>query len=259
MKEIDGAPDNRRPLAGQEDLNRGDSVALSPPPGDIVTSGKDTSIIEVRSRCAEGEVINIVLGIELEGQSNVSQDSVENALVYPSVRALIDWGIGGTKFRAECDYLLGTQLSIAAENIRVGARYLKNSPPWQPVAEAQAPTFRCAAAFSYGASGRNSNSARLTELVQVETPQSPPVRIQIPQYAISFTILPVDDSIVQADVFGFGTSYFVRYNVGVPISNVGQHNVENTFPIFNGARFIEITNQNEEGPLYAFVIFGLAL
>lgn len=261
MKKVDGAPDNRRPLAGQADLSRGNSLILEPPTADIVTTGKDSTIIEVRSRCAEGEIINIMLGLELNKQSNTSQANVVDEAIYPSVRALLRWGCGGVKFTAECDFLLGTQLAIPAENISVGARYLKNTIPWDPVSDATYPTFVVSATAAYGGIGRNSNPARFTELVQIEDPAGVS-RIQIPQFAISYSVLPVANGLVDVSQVGFGTSYNVDYHLSeaatVPLRNTNR-NVENSVPIFNGARFLDVTNRNSEGPLFAFVIFGLAL
>jgi hypothetical protein len=207
----------------------------------------------------------VVLGIELEGQSNLSQASLENSFVYPSVRAVIDWGIGGTSYSAELDYLLGTQICVCAETIRVGAKYMKNTLPWAPVTEQHAPRFRVSAAFAYGGNGHNSNPARLTELVQVD-PNGQFVQntqtIQIPQYAVSMTALVVSGEFI-ADVFGFGSNYAVRwipYAAGNPPIDDTMRVTENSFPLFSGARYITVTNASAEGVgLIAFIIFGMAL
>lgn len=244
------------------DLNRGNSIVLKPPAGDIAV-GPDTSIIEVRTQCGGAQVINCMLGLELEGQSNLSQSSLEeSAFVYPSVRATLKWGIGGTSFSAECDYMMGTQLSICAENFRVGAKYMKNTRPWAPESEPLAPNFRCSAGVGYNNTARNSNPARLTELVQIPL-GGDPIFVQIPQFALSMTSYSVVGE-MRVEIIGFGGNYNVVYTTdlgeGTPVNNNGQYNVENAVPFFNGARFLKCSNNNvEPSDTIAFIIFGLSL
>lgn len=244
------------PLDRAPDPNRGNSG------GDLVCPGKQTTVVEVKSYSAPGYMLSVVLGIQAVAPKC---DHVkiacahEDVFVLPMVRACISWGIGNASFEAECDYLNGTQVSVAAENIRVDARYLQFTRPWIKGDGLQVqPTYRVSAGFAYSSVGRNSNSARLTELAQIETPGESCI-ISIPDFAISMTILPVDASSVRADVFGFGRLYKTQYNVTGPLSNVGQNNVENALPLFNGAKFVEVTNTNQAGPAFAFVVFGLAL
>jgi hypothetical protein len=250
------------PLDGLKPLNRGNSIVLTPPTANIDPAvGVDHTVCAAQSQCdVTAQVIGVMLGIELEGQSNLSQDSLQAAFVYPSVRAIVDWGIGGTSFRAELDYLQGTQLSICAENIRIGAKYMKNTLPWNQSVETNAPSFRVSAGFGYNGIGRNSNPARLTELVQIEQQNDTQI-VQIPQFAVSMTALVVDGG-MSAQVYGFGSSYSIAWD---PIGenqavNDVQYNVENAFPLFNGARYVEVTNISDQGsPLIAFIIFGLSL
>lgn len=234
---------------------RGFSRRLDPPSEDIGT-GHLVQIFDTGTgnTCVVGELLCVTLGIEVEGNDG-SDTGLVDAFVYPSVRAHLRWGLGAATFRARCDWRRGTQLSICGETMTVFAEYRKNSLPWAPVPEPDAPIFEVSAGVGYGNVGRNSNPATLTELVQILTPQSTQ-RIQIPPFATSFNVFPVNGGSGSARVFGFGSSYFVEYAIPAPPN---PYSVENAFPLFNGARFLEIMNTESVEPFMAFVVFGLAL
>jgi hypothetical protein len=206
-------------------------------------------------------MLSVVLGLKLKPDNESECSLSPDVLFWPRVRALLTFGIGGTTFEAETDFLLGTVLAVPAENVEIDAEYCLVSPPWLPPidpCDVKLPVFEVSAGFSYGATGHNSNPARLTEMVMLER-AGDAARIQIPQFAISFNIQPIQGGLLDARVFGFSQALSVPINIVSPLSNLAQHDMESAFPIANGERYIEITNLNPAGPLFAYVIFGLAL
>jgi hypothetical protein len=200
-----------------------------------------------------GEDISVVLGLTVEGDD---EDFLVDAPVDSLVRACVTWGLGSAEFRAELDWMNGTILTVPAEQINVRASYKREMLGSDP---GPCPVFCLAAGFAYGRVGKNSNPARLTELVQLDAPGDSK-QIRIPNFATSFTVVLVEPSTsAQLDVYGFGTGYSNRIMITSPMSNVGQFDVENAFPIRNGARFVKVTNVNTTGELIAYVIFGLSL
>ena len=255
----------KRVLDEQTDENRGSGVELPPPPGILseavpVIEGSGRSIINITSGCAPGEDLTVAFGLELSGEPNTSQADVAAQFKYTAVRADLQWGIGDAQFKARCDVLMGTQLSITAENLRVQVRYLKATNPFSPALDPTFPTFRVNAAVGYNGVGRNSNPARFTELVQLQQEGST-VRVQIPQFAISYSAIPINDTLVTTRQIGFGTSYGVNYNLATaetnPLTN-RQDNTESALPIANGSRYVEVTRVGV-GAGFCFLVFGLSL
>lgn len=252
-----------RPLTNRPDRNRG-GIVNGIRPNDVVTIVQSTA-----PDCCEripGETIAVTLNVELSREDNESECQLEDDCFLAMLRARITWGSGGATFSAECDWLNGTQLCIPTENIRVDCTYLPRSlsclePECGGRRARKAPKFDVGALLNYGGRHHNSNSARFTEIACVPEAGGS-TRIPIPPYAISFIVVPVGTAsqTVRADVYGFGSACRVRYLVNGPLTNAGQVNVESAFPLFNGARFVEISNQD---PLAvgtsALVIFGLAL
>lgn len=246
----------RWPLGDMEPNQRGFEITLQPPDEDQGT--RTQTVVAARTNgCKNGHLLCITLGITLAQLQNNSRVPLHTQFTHPMVRAVIGYGVGSTSFEAECDWMLGTQLAVAAEYVEyVKARYIKNTLPWAPVPEPDAPAFRVSAGLSYGGIGRTSNPARFTELVQLENPDTI-TSIQIPQFASSLTVLPVVGS-CEIQVFGFGGLYAVPYTIVTPLTNA-QHNNENQIPLQNGARFVQVQNTSEEGPLIVFLVFGLNL
>ncbi len=256
--------DPLRPLSDQLPSNRGfGKVELTPPSGPISDSAEnDTLIVKMSpgASVARAELLTFTLGLALK-KSTVSPIR-EGIFVLPSVRAILKWGIGSVNFTAECDWMHGTQLSIGAEDVTISARYLKNTVPWEPVPDADGvfPTFIVGAAVSYGNVGRISCPARYTALAQVEDDDEGSfVDVPIPPFATSFTIVPIGGSTGTVALTAFGTAYETTYAFGPPLTNTGQYNVENAFPIWNGAQFLRVRNTDGEAPAIVQVVFSLAL
>jgi hypothetical protein len=259
--------DKLSPLSEATDMNRGGSNRVSEGQPAVV-------VADLRPPgWAVAHNLIVALGIRPVGRP---ESLVTTGFVDSSVKALIRWGIGSAQFEARVDWLNGTQLVIAAEQITVSAEYTRRTYPeveTNPLlclpndnAEPRKPIcYDVSAGFAIGAVGKHSNPSRFTEIVQIDSTTAPnnKQRIAIPPFAISFTVLVVgaeSGNVAQADVFGFGTSYFVRHVVAAPETNAAQLNTEFAFPLQNGAQFVEITNtKGTDTPLIAFVVFGLAL
>lgn len=248
-----------RPLVDQAASNRGAIIEVDPPPDTVLNGETVTRICEVRTTCAQGELLSVTLDQSIRGGAEATTAFDVADFVWPNVRARIMWGSGNGSFQAECDFLNGTQLSIAAESICVDAVYRKVTMAAADVESWAAAPINARVAYAYGNVGRNSNPARLTELVELPGGTGNIANVLIPPFATSFTLLPVaNNTDLTARVFGFGSSLFVDYDTVGTLSNTGQYNVENAFPLFNGARYIQI-NDGTSDPGYVFVVFGLAL
>lgn len=246
------------PLAEASAGSRGSGAELPPPASNAYDSvygkviGRSVGLVDVDTgACQSGATIAVVLGLEVSS----AQNTLRTGFIYPHVRAEIEFGIGTVNFKAYADWINGTVLSVPAENINVSAQYIKQTNPTEPDTTTEYPTYRVSAGLAYAGAGHNSNPARLTELVQIET-QGGFQQFEIPAFAISWTLVsPVDTTV---NVVGQGDEYDLEYEIAGPPTNAGQHDVENSFPIPNGTRFIQVFNSGAE-PLTAFLIFGLAL
>lgn len=226
--------------------------------GKTLAPFEEKTILELKSGNTPGTVINIVLSSVIKG-NNKSVKPANNEFIQPMIRAKIAWGIGNTGFNAVCDFILGTQITVAAENVRVDAQYLvtnrfSEGKAFDCVTFHELPEFLVDVGLGYGCIGKN---AQLTELVQLENPDDE-VIIQIPDFATFWTVQPVGVAIAEARMFGFAENLFTQYlfssGGGPDEFGVGQQ-----IRVFNGARFLKVINKNAVGPLYAFVIFALAL
>ena len=220
-----------------------------------IVAGQTISVADLRAvPNVVGRDLALVLGLTVEG---LEEDFVTDEAVDSAVTACITWGLGSAEFRAEVDWIDGTVITIPAEQINIRATYERtfvgDTDPACP------PAFCLAAGFAYGCRGKNSNPARLTKYVEILDTNGTQ-QIKIPNFATSFNVVLVTPSTTaQVDVFGFGAGLANRVVITAPSSNVSQYDVENAFPLRNGARFLKVTNTNQSGPLRAYVIFGLSL
>jgi hypothetical protein len=214
------------------------------------------AVVETRTDgVGRAELIGVQLGIRLE-KGRPADYKTDALFVLPSVVASLKWGIGSVEFAAECDWMHGTQIGLLAENVAVAARYVKNTRPWAPEESEVQPSFLVSAGVAYGTMPRNSSGARLTKIAQLENTNDT-IDFPIPPFAISFTVIPFFGAAVAVSVRSFGL-YAADYAIATPLSNAGQHNVENSFPLFNGAEFLTVQNIQQQ-PAVAAVVFGLAL
>ncbi len=257
---IPGAPscDALAPFTVTPPNNRGGSQRLVPPVGASAV-GPSLAVFDTKGDgVRRAQLIGVQLGLRLE--KGKPADYLVNQFARGSVVAELTWAIGSsTEFRAECDWMHGTQISVLAETVQVAARYEKSTFPWAPAPEDTLyPTFVVNGGVAYGAMNRISSGARLTKFAYLEPQES--VNIPIPPFATSFTIIPTLFGLAQvtATVRSFGL-VTASYVIDAPLRNTGQHNVENSFPLFNGAEFVTITNASEQSRAVAAVVFCLAL
>ena len=248
-----------RPLETIDDGRRGRSFVLD----STCRGDRRVVAIDWNSACPRAELIGIVLSIQRKPAQPCCPPFLgDGPDRFPMVRAHIDWGVGGAAFHAMCDFIHGTQIGVIAEGLRVCAEYLVMGSFDDEDEEEDRklcclPSYNIGVGSGYHVRGHNSNSARLTEFVEVE-PDGVGC-VQIPPFAISFIVQPVRDVPVSVDVVSDCGGTPVRYDVATPLSNT-KYGVENAVPLYNGAQALIIRNPN--GPattLKAFVIFGLAL
>ena len=254
-----------RPLSGLPENNRGMSIILDPPVrnssgdggGGAISDSNTLALMEMRSRGQDAELLSITLDLELNG--------VDNNIVVPNpfgttevamARCLVSWGIGGASFSAVCDWLQGTQLSIPANFVRIAAQYVRytTNPGTTP------PSFRLNAGMSYGNVGRIASPARFTEHFGASIAAGASVTVKIPKYAMSFCVVSNNTCNVAVGPFmgAAGATALLNYSYVPVMTNVGQRNVENSFPIHNGARFLTLQNTGV-GDAGFNVIYTLAL
>ena len=258
-----------RPIAGGYDAlgpltfvdvanQRGRSAVLAPKNfngciDNVNISKGEAQLISTYVQCARGQLLGVVLGLSVHNECPPKN----GCFIDHSVRAVLQWGLGGVPLDAECDWINGTQISLVAETVKVTARYVTRTLPWALECDSCPPIFNVSAGVGYSDNGVNSNPARLTELVQIQNPGGT-FDLPLPPFGISFTIQLVKPTTSAAfEILGSCTGYGVPGVTLGPLTNVGMHSVENSFPIRNGARFLRFTNTNVAGPLLAFVIFGM--
>ena len=238
-----------RPLsetAATVEANHGRFVELCP--GDCAT------IVEVSNRCVVGESVGVVVALEdIEDPTCCITDE----LVHVMVRGQVTWGLGCVSFVAFFDWLHGTQFTLVAETVQIDAQYMVISPPWLPCPNrACLPPLRLKAGLGYGCVGKG---VRLTELAQIEEPGKS-VLVDVPPFATHVTVQPACGMNAEIRLFDCGKGYAPCFTFrsgdgpGAEGFGIGQQ-----IPIPNGVRFVEVFNKNAEGPLTAFVIFGLSL
>ena len=255
----------RGPLDCQGPSNRGSGLTVAPPVGSFDSAGQVVGPTQSIVRVQGGDVgglMSVTLGLKLNANS-VSPPGFDEVNIFtaPIVRAVIQFGSGTVKNTVVADWNNGTVLSIAAEDVTVAAQYIRQTRPWNPIDHTLDvdPTFNLTAMLGYQSVGHNSNPARLTYLVQLEnSADTPNQEIEIPEFAQSFTVIPITDADMVVQLRTWSAGYRWNYDIASPLTNVGQDNVENTFPIPNGARFLRVENPGVD-EFFCWVIFGLSL
>lgn len=250
-----------RLIAANNVGNLGHEERLPPPPT-WNSPGPELQVLDTRTGIAGtpvgAEDVGIVLGRQVSKDAIL--EPIDDLFVATQIEAVIRWGVGGVNFQASCDWMHGTQLSIVGSQFRISARYTKITLPWTPPPDIVLPTFEVTAGVGYLQPSRNSNGARLTRYVQIEHPTDPKVVVPIPPFAISWTAIPVGTAAALVEVMPFGSPYATPYDIVSPLSNVGQFNVENAFPLDGTEEFLRVTNTNQtDTPLILKIVFGLAL
>lgn len=249
------------PLTNIQDGNRGNAKVIAPPlDADFdakgFAAGNLNGLISPEAHCVQwGELISVVFGV----QRDKTHQQGETILVFPLLRGQVDFGIGTTSFTARFDILNGTVISVPAESFNsIAVHYDVQQRPII-VPDLGLPSFMISAGVAYNGVGHNSNPARYTELVYMANAGVDQVKIlEIPPFAISMTVIPINDGAVNLSIYGESPSFPTLYSPTFPITNVGQYNVENAVPLPNGARFVKVAPAVNIETL-CYVIFGLAL
>jgi hypothetical protein len=258
----------QRPLASVPGANRGATKELHA--SDALATNRLARtvrpVVDARSLmagCVVAEALVITLGRKpLRLTAGPATPPEIAGLIMPRIRAQVKWGVGGSAaLEALVDWQHGTQITISAEYVEISAIYDVVTEPWDPATldPCDLPSYDVAAGVGYGSISVNSNPARLTEIVQLQTPASAPVDISIPPFATSFTVYTMggtEEATIQQLAFGVG---FNTTHVFGPGTDPTQYLVENAIPIWNGAELLRVTNTSDSGPLHAFIVFGLAL
>jgi hypothetical protein len=233
-----------RPLDGRKDTGVGNSFTLCP--------GEEQQIVYAETfACDTPEPLLVNLALDVHGPPC----PIPDAMIWPHVRGELSWTLGAVRFEAEFDVIDGMCISVTANTIKVRARYLVESPPWEPRPDPQdLPAIVVTGGLGYGCGVW----PQLTELAQVRQAGDSCI-VPVPRYARTFTVLPVNDSKVAVRVMPLGGGYGVNARIGVPLTNVDQYNAQDAISLFDGAQFVEVTNRNQTGPAFAFLVFELSL
>ena len=239
-----------RPLNGTLDGNRGAQLVLGPQ--------QSQEIIRVANGCIQGESIGVTLGISVSGKLTANEKT-RTSVHWPLPRARVSWRTGNSgPLFVDVDYKTGSTVGVIAESVWVHARYDVATPPWATDEEkcdlSCLPEYRLQASFGYGGSCR---IATFTEVAFVEN-FGERAKLPIPPFASTFTVLPINNTLVSAHIRGYGSIYEVTDVIVAPLSNLGQSNRIDQIPIPNGARHIEIENRGDT-PSMSFVMFGLGV
>lgn len=233
-----------RPLTNRPLVNRGTQARLQ--------VNNKTTIVDLKaiSGCVCGEVLAAC--ISLEDCESSLDDSI---LVMP--RGYISWGIGSAAFYATIDLYNGVCVAVPADTLTIEGELFAfqrlGVPPTTDTICIDDVLVKAGIAYGDG----NFNPApRLTEVVQIPVGEGP-VRIKIPRFATSFTIVPIGASTVTVEAITFGTGFSPRYVAVGPLSNLAQHNTVYSFPLVNGTRCLEVSGSLTED-VTAFIIFNLS-
>ena len=221
------------------------------------------------SDCVYGALIGVVLGLRVLDDDDkaccfddcdVAVDAPSGPVVWPAVRAIVSWCIGGQEFVALVDWLEGTQFGVVAERVSVCAEYVVLGDLDDPAAcECHLPEFSVTAGVGADVRSHNSNSSRLTRYVRVDAPDGRR-RVRVPPFAISVNALPIGadgGGPVSLELVG-PCGPGVRYDIATPLGNT-THAIESALPIPNGVRFVDVVNRREDGAARVALVFGLAL
>jgi len=203
------------------------------------------TLVDVRSETNDAEMLTVCVGVQPDGPLNL--------LGSPDLIGRITWGIGGANFEALIDLQGGVTFCIPATYLRVDVAY-KGLPPGLG-----APTvYQISAGVAYGSYPFNASPTRRTFFTG-SIGVGGLVDIPIPAFAVSFTVyfakpVPIASTLELLLTRGGITTQAYLYNSQ---SNNANQN-EATFPIQNGAVFLEMTNTNAFAT-HAGVIFNLSI
>jgi hypothetical protein len=260
--EVEAAPPpalTYRPLGGAQQNNRGNSriVTLDSDAGTPIQN--IPSIVQTPLRNGDdAEVLAVSLGYELPDSAN---DPLNNQGLIPvRITAIIEWGIGGAFFTAECDWNQGITFAVTASFLRVSARV-----DAIPILGVGVIPLVLTAGIAYGnASTLNvSSPCRLTvDLGSLASGVTSAVTV-VPPWAVGATI--VDGGFLATGndpdfTINFTPTNFLQagtvYNVKSRANTANQ--IEGQFPIPIDGRFARVTNNGLLAANPVKIIYNLA-
>lgn len=244
-----------RPLAGIADLNRGNINGLTPirvvsGATSFPTDGVIRSVVETPKGIGDdAEVINVNLG--------VLRVTPDNQKANQYISCILEWGIGGSSFSAEFDWINGVSFSIGASFVRVKAKVVNYGPD----SSFDSGELILSASLAYGYTGQRASAIRKTVVAEcpdgfgssnILVNNATCNLIEIPEFAASFCVALGRLAIAPTAATPIRINQYSRNNAGVGqecvatyvIDDIGNTALqkEDCFPVANGARFLDITN-----------------
>ena len=254
-----------RPLGGAMQNNRG-NVRIARLPASLSENTITVpSVVETsKSSGDDAEVLSVQLALELPDSFTSLVGSAMN--INLEITALLEWGVGGAFFSAECDWNQGTSFSIAASFLRVSARITYGDTLFA-LNEDTDIVLKASLAYGNAASIQVSSSARRTVKMRDSTSISPfqigagvtSDRIAIPPYALGVTL--IDGTPTQPNyrirMFADAAGGFTEAVYYWTDRNNTSNQVEGQFPIPGRCRFIDIVNVSGQSSLVPKLIFNM--
>lgn len=242
-------PQTWRPLAGLPSNKHGGAAVIDTC---VETSGLPYVLVDARSQGEDAEQIQVCMGFETQGELPTSVLADINI----AATALLEWGIGGASFKAQCDWIQGNIIALPANFLRVSVippANIQVAPP------GTIPPFVYSAGLAYGYGRRHCNTARLTTTSQTLAPAATSSRITIPPFAVSYSVVARGTTEVPLTIFQVAPSTVSSPRVTHQYTGVdnGKNQQDYMFPIVNGARYLSVTNDSAVQVKFQ-VIFGLA-
>lgn len=241
-----------KPLSALSENNRGQGQTIQIGGTDTSAGTKDTmlgSVINTGTKTGDdAESIIVTLGLEYINQGD------PGFLDTPiCIDALLEWGVGGTNFHAECDWRLGAMFVLPACFVKVAARWDRRFG--DPLVRV-----RLAASVTYGtpSSGKTSSPIRKTVLLgdlDAGGVESMPIPLWANNFVVTDATVGAPDYTIE--ILESMASVIAVYSQ-TSDSNLGGQN-ENTFAIPNCGRFIRVTNNLGIPVTGVRVIFNLAI
>jgi hypothetical protein len=237
------APGTFRPLAGAIPNNRGNARAvtlqtLTGGPAQVIPSILQTK----HDSGVDAEVLTVQLGLELP------QDFFDPSSPYTGapvqITALLEWGVGGSSYTAEVDWILGTCFYVTASWLRISAIVGAVPALAQPNIDI---TLKCS--VGYGNANGLSLSSAARRIVDVLNPAGFKLLnpgetsrvLPIPLWAMGFTLIDGNTNIPDYTISQTDGVLIRSVNKWLSRSNVAIQ-VEGQFPVPGMCRFFTITN-----------------
>ena len=198
-------PLDLRPLTNQDALGKRGQTHVIGPESHARRSKKKRELVQLFDfsadpHCVRGERLGIVLGIdEVIGDCSRCGCAHEPGHTgFAGAVAHLTWSNGNGCFEARMDFVRGVEFGIVAEMARLCAEYVVFGDPCDP----NLPCFNVAAGVGYGSC---CFPVQLTERACFRAGH--PALIDIPPFARSFAVVPLNDAVVTAAITaGCGTT-----------------------------------------------------